>query len=255
MPNIVISQILVQLITLVDALILYVTKSIDRHRWVFAGERFNERIFSSIASRQSSEESVNVVNWSHIDGLFDVVLTIGKQTLIETDEQVGQIDGFRLLSAPERRFVNTVSGWSRSYSYSLFIVFSLIPHRSTISGSCFSLALKYVLSDSRHPLDHQSPRLAIESQPDLYSVIPTDPTLEIDQATRDQSSTAVRKRFSFNQKDSKIESSAGQRYLRAMQARICPAWLKWMCLHSAFSSRCFVWATRCIESINRWRLR
>jgi hypothetical protein len=29
-----------------------------------------------------------VINWSHIDGLFDVILTIGKQTMIEIDEKV-----------------------------------------------------------------------------------------------------------------------------------------------------------------------
>lgn len=38
--------------------------------------------------RNFPEESPNVINWSHIDGLFDVILTIGKQTLIETDEKV-----------------------------------------------------------------------------------------------------------------------------------------------------------------------
>jgi hypothetical protein len=40
-------------------------------------------------NRNSSEDLSNVINWSHIDGLFDVILTIGKQTMIEIDEKVG----------------------------------------------------------------------------------------------------------------------------------------------------------------------
>ncbi|CAF5173956.1 unnamed protein product [Rotaria sp. Silwood1] len=69
MPNMVISQILIQLITLFDALIIYVTKFIFKHQ-------------------NSSENSTNVINWSHIDGLFDLILTIAKQTMIETDEKI-----------------------------------------------------------------------------------------------------------------------------------------------------------------------
>ncbi|CAF3346867.1 unnamed protein product [Rotaria sp. Silwood1] len=69
MPDMVISQILIQLITLFDALIIYVTKFIFKHQ-------------------NSSEDSTNVINWSHIDGLFDLILTIAKQTMIETDEKI-----------------------------------------------------------------------------------------------------------------------------------------------------------------------
>ncbi|CAF3655986.1 unnamed protein product [Adineta steineri] len=75
MPNMIISQILVQLITLFDALIIHVTKFISKHR-------------------NSSEDLSNIVNWSHIDGLFDMILTIGKQTMIETDEQI-DLDALR----------------------------------------------------------------------------------------------------------------------------------------------------------------
>ena len=43
---------------------------------------------SIFSNRDSSEILPNTINWSHIDGLFDVILTIGKQSLIETDENV-----------------------------------------------------------------------------------------------------------------------------------------------------------------------
>ncbi|CAF1214756.1 unnamed protein product [Rotaria magnacalcarata] len=69
MPHMIISKILIQLITLFDALIVYVTKFILKHQ-------------------KSSENSTNVINWSHIHGLFDLILTIAKQTLIETDEKI-----------------------------------------------------------------------------------------------------------------------------------------------------------------------
>jgi hypothetical protein len=50
---------------------------------------FNEIFIDFIFSnRNSSEDLSNVINWSHIDGLFDVILTIGKQTMIEIDEKV-----------------------------------------------------------------------------------------------------------------------------------------------------------------------
>ncbi|CAF2858976.1 unnamed protein product [Rotaria sp. Silwood2] len=75
MPNMIISQILIQLITLFDALIIYVTKFILKHQ-------------------NSSEDSTNVINWSHIDGLFDLILTIAKQTMIETDEKI-ELDALR----------------------------------------------------------------------------------------------------------------------------------------------------------------
>ncbi|CAF4410425.1 unnamed protein product, partial [Adineta steineri] len=60
---------------LFDALIIHVTKFISKHR-------------------NSSEDLSNIVNWSHIDGLFDMILTIGKQTMIETDEQI-DLDALR----------------------------------------------------------------------------------------------------------------------------------------------------------------
>ena len=41
-----------------------------------------------ILNRNSSEGESNAINWSHIDGLFDIILTVEKQTLIETDEEV-----------------------------------------------------------------------------------------------------------------------------------------------------------------------
>ncbi|CAF0756663.1 unnamed protein product [Adineta ricciae] len=69
MPNMMISQLLVQLIALFDALIIHITKFIMKHR-------------------NSSEEESNAINWSHIDGLFDIILTVEKQTLIETDEEI-----------------------------------------------------------------------------------------------------------------------------------------------------------------------
>jgi len=72
MPNEMIGRILVQLISLIDSLIITVTKFIARHR-------------------KTSELTPNVINWSHLDGLFDVILTIGKQTLIETNEKIDLI--------------------------------------------------------------------------------------------------------------------------------------------------------------------
>lgn len=100
MPNMNISQILVQLITLVDGLILYVTKFIHQHRWVLRREWLSERerVVSFARIRNSAEELASVVNWSHIDGLFDLILTIRKQTLIETDEHVRLSNGVRFLS-------------------------------------------------------------------------------------------------------------------------------------------------------------
>ncbi|UJR33978.1 hypothetical protein I4U23_021394 [Adineta vaga] len=77
MPNMMISQILVQLISLFDALIISITKFIFKHR-------------------NLSDDTSNVINWSHIDGLFDVILTIGKQTLIETNEEI-DLDALRTI--------------------------------------------------------------------------------------------------------------------------------------------------------------
>lgn len=43
---------------------------------------------SFVENRNSSDNLSNAINWSHIDGLFDIIRTIGKQTLIEIDENV-----------------------------------------------------------------------------------------------------------------------------------------------------------------------
>jgi len=51
--------------------------------------RIKNFFINYFSNRNSSEDLSNAINWSHIDGLFDVILTIGKQTMIEIDEKVG----------------------------------------------------------------------------------------------------------------------------------------------------------------------
>ena len=115
-----------------------------RNSFISIGEYFaendsaRERVVSFARLRNSAEELANVVNWSHIDGLFDLILTIGKQTLIETDEHVRLSDWVRFLSHSNPSLAMFL-GRSRGYSNSLSIVFSFISDRSTISGSSFFL--------------------------------------------------------------------------------------------------------------------
>lgn len=49
---------------------------------------FSKLLFISFSNRKFPDDSKDMINWSHIDGLFDLITSAAKQTLIETDEKV-----------------------------------------------------------------------------------------------------------------------------------------------------------------------